>query len=95
MEPSQLLRFVVSVLERLGLRYFVTGSTATTFFGKPRFTNDIDIALSAERVDEFCRQFPEDDFYVRVETARAAVDRYSMFNIIQRRSGLKVYVMSP
>jgi hypothetical protein len=97
MEPSELLRFVVSLLERLGLRYFVTGSTATVFYGEPRITNDIDVVvdLSAERVDEFCRQFPEDDFYVSVEAVRAAVDRYSMFNIIQRRSGLKVDVIVP
>ena len=40
MEQSELLHFVVSVLERLGLRYFVTGSTVTIFYGEPRFTND-------------------------------------------------------
>ena len=91
MEPSELLRFVVSVLERLGLRYFVTGSTATIFYGEPRFTNDIDIVveLPAERVDEFCRQFPEDDFCVSTAAADAAVERHSMFNIIHPRSGLK------
>ncbi len=41
MEQSELLRFVVSVLERLHLPYFVTGSTVTIFYGEPRFTNDI------------------------------------------------------
>lgn len=45
MEQSELLHFVVSALERLGLRYFVTGSTVTIFFGEPRFTNDIDIVV--------------------------------------------------
>jgi len=43
MEQSELLRFVVSVLERLDLPYFVTGSMATIFYGEPRFTNDIDM----------------------------------------------------
>jgi len=47
MEPSELLRFVVSLLERLGVRYFVTGSTASIFFGEPRFTNDIDVVVIA------------------------------------------------
>ena len=46
MEQSELLRYVVTALERLGLRYFVTGSTVTIFFGEPRFTNDIDIVVS-------------------------------------------------
>jgi hypothetical protein len=66
MEQSELLHFVVSALERLGLRYFVTGSTVTIFFGEPRFTNDIDIVvdLPERAVPEFCRQFPENDFYV-------------------------------
>ena len=53
MEPSELLRFVVSVLERLDLRYFVTGSTVTIFYGEPRFTNDIDIVV--DRLRRRCR----------------------------------------
>ena len=43
MEQSELLRYVVAAIERLGLAYMVTGSMATIFFGEPRFTNDIDI----------------------------------------------------
>ena len=35
MEQSELLHFVVEALERIGLRYFVTGSMATIFFGEP------------------------------------------------------------
>ena len=42
MEQSELLRFVASTLEKLGVPYFVTGSMATVFYGEPRFTNDID-----------------------------------------------------
>ena len=71
MEQSELLRFVVSVLERLNLPYFVTGSTVTIFYGEPRFTNDIDIVvdLPAAAVQEFCDQFPEDEFYVSQQSA--------------------------
>lgn len=97
MEQSELLHFVVSALERLGLRYFVTGSTVTIFFGEPRFTNDIDIVVDLPEgaVPEFCRQFPEDDFYVSEVAALEAVRRRSQFNIIQPRSGLKVDVIVP
>lgn len=97
MEPSDLLRFVASALERLGLRYFVTGSTATIFFGEPRFTNDIDIVvdLPADAIDALCSQFPEHEFYVSPEGARRAVQRHSMFNIIHPGSGLKVDVIVP
>jgi hypothetical protein len=97
MGPSELLRFVVSILERLEIPYFVTGSTVTIFYGEPRFTNDIDIVvdLPNHKVDEFCRQFPEGDFYVSVEAASEAVRRHSMFNIIQPRSGLQIDVIVP
>ena len=97
MEQSDLLRFVVSALERLGLRYFVTGSTVTIFYGEPRFTNDIDVVvdLPVDAVAEFCSQFPEDEFYVSAQDARDAVGRHSMFNIIHPRSGLRVDVIIP
>jgi hypothetical protein len=88
---------VVEAIERLGLRYFVTGSTVTIFYGEPRFTNDIDIVvqLPATAVREFCRQFPDDEFYVSEEAALDAVRRRSQFNIIHPRSGLKVDVIVP
>ncbi len=88
MEQSDLLRYVARVLEDMGLRYFVTGSTATIFYGEPRFTNDIDVVvdLPASRVAEFCRRFPESDFYVSEAAAHEAVLRKSQFNIIQPAS---------
>lgn len=97
MEQSELLRFVVTALERLGLRYFVTGSTVTIFYGEPRFTNDIDIVvdLPADAVAALCRQFPENDFYVSEEAATEAVRRQSQFNIIQPHTGLKVDIIVP
>jgi len=97
MEQDELLRFGVEVLERLGLRYLVTGSIATVLYGEPRFTNDIDlvVVLSATRVDEFCQSFPEPDFYVSPESARRAVNRRGQFNIIHPTSGLKLDIMVP
>jgi hypothetical protein len=49
MEHSDLQRHVVTVLEQLGVRYFITGSTATIFFGEPRFTNDLDVVADLPR----------------------------------------------
>lgn len=97
MEPSELLRYFTRVLEHLGLRYFITGSVATIFFGEPRFTNDIDIVvdLPLNRIAELCLAFSGDDFYVSEETVRRAVARKGQFNIIHPASGLKVDVMVP
>ena len=96
MEQSELLRYFTSVLEQLHLRYFVTGSVATIFFGEPRFTNDIDIVvdLPPNRISDFCRAFP-DEFYLSEEAVRRAVSRKRQFNVIHPASGLKVDVMVP
>lgn len=97
MEQSDLLRYVTGLLEKLGLRYFVTGSVAAMFFGEPRFTNDIDIVvdLKPERIQEFCSEFPQTDFYVSEEAVRRAVKQHSQFNILHPASGLKVDIMIP
>lgn len=92
MDPSELLRVVTGILEGLGLRYLVTGSTATIFYGEPRFTNDIDIVLDlpSARVSELCAAFPPDDFYLSEESVRRAVAGGGQFNLIHPKSGLKV-----
>ena len=97
MEDRELLRYAVEALERLGLRYFVTGSVATIFFGEPRFTVDIDIVvdLPAERIRDFCAAFPPEEFYLSEEAVRRAVRNRSQFNIIHPSSGLKIDVMIP
>lgn len=97
MEQSELLQFVVAALERIGLRYFVTGSMATIFFGEPRFTNDIDIVvdLSTEKIAHLCAAFPAPDFYLSEETVRRAISRRGQFNILHPSSGLKVDIMVP
>ncbi len=97
MEQSELLHYMVEVLERMELRYFVTGSMATIFFGEPRFTNDIDIVveLPAAKIADLCAAFAAPDFYLSEETVHRAVSRRSQFNIILPASGLKVDVMIP
>jgi hypothetical protein len=97
MEHADLLRYLSAMLQRLGLRHFITGSTTTIFFGEPRFTNDIDVVvdLPEHRLAEFLAAFPEDSFYVSEEAARAALAQRGQFNIIHPESGLKIDVMVP
>ncbi len=97
MEQSELLRYLVSALEKLAVRYFVTGSTASIFFGEPRFTNDIDVVVDLREndVDRFCAEFPDGEFYLSDEAVRRAVSRRGSFNILHPGSGLKVDVIVP
>lgn len=95
MEQSDLLCHVVGVLERLNLRYLITGSVASIFYGEPRFTNDIDVVVEfpPAGIDSFCKCFPSEDYYLSEEAVRQAVDSRGQFNIIHPASGLKVDVM--
>jgi hypothetical protein len=62
--PSLVEPFVVR-LERLGVPYMITGSTAGIMYGEPRMTHDVDIvvALQLGDVEAFVAAFPLDDFY--------------------------------
>ena len=97
MEPSELLRRSVEVLDRLGIRYLVAGSMATTICGEPRFTNDIDVVvdLRSEQVDAFCLSFPSTDFYCYREAVVEAIRQKFQFNIIHFESGIKIDVFIP
>jgi hypothetical protein len=46
MEPSELLQRFVGVLDRLDIRYLMTGSMASIAHGEPRLTNDIDVVVA-------------------------------------------------
>ncbi len=97
MEPFELLDRVVSVIEKLGSPYLVTGSMATIFFGEPRLTNDIDIVLDLppRHITAFCQAFPMPEFYVSEDAVRQAVQNRGQFNIIHPASVLKVDIMIP
>jgi hypothetical protein len=97
MEHSDLLRHVATTLDGMGVRYLVTGSTATIFFGEARFTTDIDVVaeLTESDLPALMRAFPADQYYLSEPAARAAIRSGGQFNIIQPDSGLKVDVMVP
>ncbi len=97
MEQSDLLHYLCVHLNRIEIRYFITGSQATIAFGEPRFTNDIDVVvdLNLNNCDAFCNGFPSDDYYLNRDTVRQEISRQGMFNIIHPASGLKIDVVIP
>lgn len=94
MEPSDLLRILSSTLERLGVPYLITGSMASTAYGEPRLTNDIDVvvALKPSQVADFCAAFPEPEYFCSAAAVSQAVQRRFQFNILHPTSGLKIDV---
>jgi hypothetical protein len=91
----ELLRFAIEALERLDIPYAVVGSYASSAWGEPRMTRDIDVViqLSAEQVAPLCAEFPDADFYVSQSAALEAVQHRSQFNVIHPESGSKIDFM--
>ena len=95
MEQVDLLRMVISTLERLDVPYMVVGSMASSSYGEPRFTQDVDVVIdpTESQAVALCRAFPSDEFYVSEEAARAAVQCRGQFNIIHSSTSNKVDLM--
>jgi hypothetical protein len=83
MSPADAFEPLRSALDRAGIRYAIGGSWASTAFGEPRFTNDVDILgeFTAESVERFLYSLP-DTFYVDRDEALAAIRHGRSFNAI-------------
>jgi hypothetical protein len=83
MSPADAFEPLRSALERAGIRFAIGGSWASTAFGEPRFTNDVDILaeFTKESLENFMGGLP-DSFYVDAEEARTAIRLGRPFNVI-------------
>lgn len=87
---------VVDVLDRLGVRYQIGGSVASSAYGMARATMDVDlIADLRERDVAPLVQALQSDYFVAAEAAREAVRRRTSFNLIHQATMLKVDVFLP
>lgn len=95
MDQLELLRRVVTGLEKLQIAYAIVGSYTSSVWGEPRFTQDIDVLLDLrlEQTTRFCQLFPSEEFYLSEPAVCEAVARRSQFNVIHPMSGNKVDFM--
>lgn len=97
MDPLDTYLLFTQPLEACGLTYMVTGAVASTLYGYPRFTHDLDLVLElpAEREKELAAAYPLEHFYappeevIRVEARRALRGH---FNLIHHKTGFKADV---
>lgn len=92
-EQFEALLRIVEVLRALDVSYAVGGSLASSLFGEPRATADID--LLAELRPAHVRAFVEalaPAFYVDEDMVRDAIRRRESFNLIHLDSMYKVDV---
>ena len=85
------IRPVLAEFDRLGIAYYVGGSVASSIYGEPRSTLDIDIGadLPESAVQHLVSQW-NDDFYVSEAAMRDAIQRERCFNLIHLSTSLKV-----
>ncbi len=90
-EPILAVARLVRALETLRVEYVVGGSLASSIYGEPRATNDVDVVvnLRLEHVPGLVTALGE-DFYIDEEMAREAVLRRSTFNLIFQPSVFKL-----
>jgi hypothetical protein len=92
-EPIAVTLRVVAELDRLGIRYLVGGSIASSVHGRPRATQDVD--LVADLVERHVPQLVaalEREFYVDGDMISDAIHRHASFNVIHLATMLKVDV---
>ncbi len=91
-EFSEVLSIITSLLNSLNLRYCIGGSVASGLRSQFRATLDIDVLvefLSSDFVIEFCNK-AKDNFYVYEDAALEANSLQKSFNIIHKKSFIKI-----
>jgi hypothetical protein len=95
-DPVALAVILAGILDRLGVRYCVGGSVASSVYGEVRTTLDVDVVadLRPEHVEALVAAI-ESEFHVVPEGVRRAVRERSSFNVIQEEMLVKadVYVV--
>jgi hypothetical protein len=90
-EPIQVTLEVAAVLDKLGVRYLVGGSLASSVYGIPRSTHDLDllVELPGSKVDAFVHEL-SGSFYVDRDMIFDAIRRRATFNIVHLQTMFKV-----
>lgn len=88
------LEALADVLERLGLRYHLTGGIVSVLYGEPRLTQDVDVVVDPDRATECCEELvlglASAGFELSDETARVAIRDGGMFQILDVERVVKV-----
>jgi|WetSurMetagenome_2_1015567.scaffolds.fasta_scaffold373560_3 hypothetical protein len=90
-EPIRILLYVSRILENLGIPHLTGGSIASSMFGIPRATQDIDVIidLSLAKAEDLIKAI-QSDFYVDPDQVMQAINRRSSFNAIHFETAQKI-----
>ena len=95
-DPVTLALIIARIFERLGVRYCIGGSVASSVYGEVRTTFDVDVVADLSPGDvEVLVAAVESDFHVVVEAVDRAVRDRSSFNLIHEEMLVKADVFVP
>jgi hypothetical protein len=95
-DPLLVVSTIARVFDELGIRYLVGGSLASSIYGVPRATQDVDLVADFRpEVVQAVHDHLVDDFYVDTDMMLDAIARRASFNVIHLATMFKadVFIM--
>lgn len=82
-EPIRVVATVARAFDSLGIRYLIGGSVASSLYGVPRATQDVDLVADVRlnHVDALTSALTG-EFYVDADMIRDAIQRRASFNVV-------------
>jgi hypothetical protein len=92
-EPLVVVARLAGLFDDLAVPYLVGGSLASSVYGVPRATQDVDLVadIRNEHVDRFTSNL-QTDFYVDADMIRDAIRRRASFNVVHLATMFKADV---
>ncbi|MGE4133627.1 MAG: DUF6036 family nucleotidyltransferase [Bdellovibrionales bacterium] len=90
------LKDVTTRFDEAQIEYFLVGSLATMYYGRPRFTQDVDLVvrIKAKQIPHFEKLFPIEEYYSPPkEILHDEILRRGSFNLINQSSGIKIDIV--
>lgn len=92
-EMLSALQPVVNALEKFSIPYYVSGSIASSIYGMPRATMDIDIVADVKLHHiSLLRHELEKSYYIDEDMIKEAIQNSSSFNLIHLETVIKIDV---
>jgi hypothetical protein len=85
-------RRIIAALNQAGMGYMLSGSFASTHYGVPRSTQDIDLVIEATPAElrAFVEALSSKEYYADLESALEAHKRQFILNVIDLPTGWKI-----
>lgn len=95
-EPIRVALRVGTALDALGVPWIVGGSVASSIYGVPRATQDVDLVAALRRIHAGpLSRALQDEFYIDADAVLDATLRFACFNVVHLESLTKVDVFVP